>query len=415
MNSTINQNTNRQNLLQLLWLRLIAIFSQLVTIFLVDFILGIELPVKKMLMVLMCLLITTLISFYRYKNRKNITDKILFLELIFDVIALALQLYFSGGISNPFISLFLLQVIIGAILLKTFFAYILTILTIFCYVFLSFYYHELHAFHHHGEENFFNLHLNGMLISYIISASLLLVFITRINKNIKQRDQKINLLKQQSLQKEQLVKMGLLATGAAHEISTPLSTISVIISDWKNMNLNQNLLEDVLTIEAQINRCKKIISEILLSSGKRRLEEAKEISAKIFFNQIFNQWKNLRKAENVFYSCNVEDNKKIIADENLLQAFFNVFDNALEESANFMQITINSDEKEITILVEDKGSGFDEQVIKNLGQLNFSTKNSTGLGLFLAINILERFGGKLKIKNLPKQGAQVIINIPIIT
>jgi two-component system sensor histidine kinase RegB len=249
MKNTISQNINRQNLLQLICLRLIAIFGQVATILLVNYFLHIELPLMAMFLALLLLVFVNFVSFYRYKFQKNISNKSLFIELLFDVAALTSQLYFSGGISNPFISLFLLQVIIAAILLQRIYAWLIATITIFCYIWLSFNYQELHAFHHHEDGNLFNLHLHGMLISYVFAAILLLIFVTKIIKNLKEGDEKINLLKRQSLEKEQVIRMGLLATGAAHELGTPLSTISVILGDWKEMNLGKNLIEDVEVIE----------------------------------------------------------------------------------------------------------------------------------------------------------------------
>lgn len=250
------QDANRKNLLQLLKLRTMAIFCQAATILIVNFFLEISLPLSEMFLVLLTLSAVSLFSFFR----KNISEKTLFVELIFDVIALTAQLYFSGGISNPFISLFLLQVIIGAILLKKNYAWFIATLTTICYIWLSFYHQELHALHDHGGADSFTLHLQGMLISYVLAAILLLIFITKISQNLRERDQ--------------MIRMAMLATSAAHELGTPLSTISVIVADWKKMDLDKNLIADVATVESQLTRCKKIISEILSSSGKERLEEA---------------------------------------------------------------------------------------------------------------------------------------------
>ncbi len=253
------QDANRKNLFQLLKLRLVAIFGQVATILIAHFFLEIHLPLNQMFLVLFALIAISVISFFR----KNISEKTLFVELIFDVAALTAQLYFSGGISNPFISLFLLQVIISAILLEKIYAWLIAILTVICYVWLSFYHQELHAFHDHGSGDSFNLHLQGMLISYVLAAILLLIFITKISKNLRERDQ--------------MIRMAMLATSAAHELGTPLSTISVIVADWKKMDLDKNLIADVVTVESQLTRCKKIISEILSLSGRERVEEAKDL------------------------------------------------------------------------------------------------------------------------------------------
>lgn len=413
MKDTISQNTNRKNLLQLLCLRLIAIFGQVVTILLVYYFLHIALPLTAMFAVLLLLVIVNCVSFYRYKFQKNISDKSLFIELLFDVAALTSQLYFSGGISNPFISLFLLQVIIGAILLQRIYAWLIAAITIFCYVWLSFNYQELHAFHHHFGGDLFNLHLQGMLISYVFAAILLLIFVTKIIKNLKEGDEKINLLKRQSLEKEQVIRMGLLATGAAHELGTPLSTISVILGDWKKMNLKKDLLQDVEVIEAQLARCKKILSKILSDSGKERLEQAGVMPVTKAFDELIKEWMESRKPENLIYNFAGKSDKKILLDDILTQAFFNIFDNAWEESPAFVSVSVLVTENELCVNVEDRGKGFNPEIIKQIGKANLTTKNSSGLGLFLALNSLHRIGGDLKIENLPAGGAKVLVTLPL--
>lgn len=412
MNNNILQNTNQKNFSQLLYLRLIAIIGQVLVILFSYFILDISLPLIPMFVVVGVLVIINLIGFYRLKLQKNISDINLFIELLFDVFALSVQLYFSGGISNPFISLFLLQVIIGAVLLQARYAWLIALITIICYICLSFFQQDSHILHHHQGGDFFNLHLQGMLISYILAAILLLIFITKINKNFKERDQKINLLKQQSLEKEQIIKTGLLATSAAHELGTPLTTISVILADWKKMNVEKDLLEDVSLMESQITRCKTILSEILSVSGKERMEEAKLEPIKKSFDDLEQEFRKLRNPQNLIYNFDGSSKKKVILDKALIHSLFNILDNALEESPDFVLFDIKILENELTILVKDHGKGFAKNILQNIGTPNLSTKNSSGLGLFLAINTVERMGGKLSIKN-QTQGAEVEIKIPL--
>ena len=261
--------------MQLLILRLVAIIGQALTILFVHHLLEISLPLAEMFAILLGLSVLNALGFYRYRTQKNISSKSLFLELVLDVSAFALQIYFSGGASNPFISLFLLQVIIAAILLQQNYAWLIAAITTIYYVLLSFHYQHLHAFHQHGEMNgFFNLHLQGMLISYILAAVLLLVFIGNIMKNLRERDEKISALKKDAVEKNQMIRSALLATAAAHELGTPLATISVILSDWKKMDLKKDLNSDITIIENQLARCKKIISEVLENSGSTRVEQA---------------------------------------------------------------------------------------------------------------------------------------------
>lgn len=260
---------NRKNLQQLINLRFIAVFCSLVTIIFSEFFLNLALPLKPLFASLFLILLVNCFSLRRHKKAQRITDKSLFFELFFDIFAFAILIYFSGGASNPFVSLFLLQVVIAAILLKEIYAFLITTITIIFYVLLNFHYQHLHAFHNHsGTQGFFNLHVQGMLFAYIIAAILLLIFIGNISKNLRARDERIRKMGKEN----SLIRNALIATSAAHELSTPLSTIAVILGEWKNYNLDENLKSDIILIEKQMERLEKIIDEILENSNRKRLK-----------------------------------------------------------------------------------------------------------------------------------------------
>ncbi len=212
--SAIEQKTHRKNLLQLVYLRSIAISGQLFTIFSVRYGLHIMLPIPAMLCVIGFLFVLNGVTFYRYKAGREVTSTELLIALLLDAAALTVQLYLSGGAANPFVSLFLLQVIIGAILLSPRYAWTLFIATLVCYLCLTFHVQALKPIPPHHVENFFYLHIHGMLVSYTLAAFLLVFFITRISANLKERDMLLAKLKQQSQDAEHVIHMGLLAAGA---------------------------------------------------------------------------------------------------------------------------------------------------------------------------------------------------------
>ena len=74
-----------------------------------------------------------------------------------------------------------------------------------------------------------------MLSGFVLNAALLVVFVTRINRNLRERDAQLADLRQRAAEEEHIVRMGLLASGAAHELGTPLATLSVILGDWRRM------------------------------------------------------------------------------------------------------------------------------------------------------------------------------------
>ena len=71
--------------------------------------------------------------------------------------------------------------------------------------------------------------------SAVLNATLVMVFITRIHRNLRERDARLAAARRRRVEEEHIVRIGLLASGAAHELGTPLATLSVLIGDWKRL------------------------------------------------------------------------------------------------------------------------------------------------------------------------------------
>ena len=119
--------TGRKNLQLLIQLRWIAMFGQFATILVVNYGFGIKLPVSQMLVVLFGLLLLNAVSVLRLRLPKPIGNTELFLSLLIDVATLTMLLALSGGASNPFVFLYLLQVILGAVLLEVWSTWVILI------------------------------------------------------------------------------------------------------------------------------------------------------------------------------------------------------------------------------------------------------------------------------------------------
>src|SRR6202023_2104357 len=152
--------------------------------------------------------------------------------------------------------------------------------------------------------NFARLHIQGMFICFVLSATLLVLFITRINRNLRGRDAHLARLRQQSAEEDHIVRMGLLASGAAHELGTPLATLSVILNDWQHMPVLKRapeLQHEIAEMQAQVERCKSIVSGILLSSGEVRGEGALRTTIKTFVNELVTEWRAARSPRRFDY------------------------------------------------------------------------------------------------------------------
>ena len=108
----------RRNMLLLTHFRWFAVVGQLATILIVRFGLDVSLPIVPMIAVLAGLVVLNLATTALLARRHAIANWELFLALLADFAALSAELYMSGGATNPFAPIGLLQVVLGAVLLE---------------------------------------------------------------------------------------------------------------------------------------------------------------------------------------------------------------------------------------------------------------------------------------------------------
>ncbi|MFO1058884.1 MAG: ATP-binding protein [Dongiaceae bacterium] len=418
---SIQETTNRKNLSLLLILRWLAVGGQVAAIAVAHLWLGIGLPLLQMACVVLFLVGLNVVSLYLYRSRAVVTDTELFIALLLDVAALTIQLYLSGGATNPFVSLFLLQVILGAVLLRPWATWTIVLVTSCSYVWLTAFYEDIGLSMHPrgpGRADHFGLHIQGMFICFVLAAVLLVLFITRIARNLRDRDARLADLARQSAEEEQIVRMGLLASGAAHELGTPLATLSVILNDWERMPAlrgDQGLAEDFADMRTALGRCKEIISQILVSSGEARGEEAERTTLGAFLQHVVESWRGTRSPRRLDYVDGFAPDEAIVSDAILKQILFSVLDNALEASPDWVGIATSRQGDQLLVEIRDRGPGFTPEMLAGLGKPYQSTKNrpGSGLGLFLVVNVLRKLGGAVTATNDADGGAVVRLRLPI--
>ena len=413
--NTPERIAGRKNLLQLAELRWLAVGGQLVTILLVHFSLGVPLPLVEMLTLLALLALFNAAGILRARLAFPVGNGELFGVLLVDVAVLTGQLYYAGGISNPFIFLYLLQVALGSVLLRRRYVWAMVAIIVLCLVALTQWHRPLPP---PGLDT--QHYLSGLLLCFLIDASLLVVFIGRISQNLRQRDAKLAQLRQRAAEEEHIVRMGLLASGAAHELGTPLATLSVILGDWAHMAPfagEPELREEIEEMQRQIERCKTIVSGILTAAGETRGEAAGETTLHAFLDGVVEDWRRTRGVTFLAYERQDVPDVPIISDTALKQMIGNVLDNAVEAAPPGapLRLAVSCDDDALRLCVQDRGPGFSAAILQRLGRPYQSSKGKPGrgLGLFLAFNVARMLGGQIQAHNLAEGGAEVLITLPL--
>ncbi len=412
------QAAGRKNLLQLIQLRWLAAAGQLLTIVLVEFVLGVRLPLEAMLGLLAVLVLFNLASRLRTRLALPVHDGELFAGLMVDVAVLTGQLFFAGGVANPFIYLYLLLVAVGSVLLRPGYIWALVFVTSLCFVALTQWHRPL-AMAELTSPALTPEYVGGLLLCYMLNASLLVIFITRIGRNLRQRDARLADLRQRAAEEEHVVRMGLLATGAAHELGTPLATLSVILGDWARMAPfagEPELRAEIEEMQVQIQRCKSIVSGILTAAGEARGEAPLHTTLHRFLDGFVDGWRRTRPAARLEYRRDEVPDGPIISDAALQQMLGNILDNAFEAAPEGpITFIAGCVDETLTLRVLDEGPGFPPEMLQQFGKPYQSSKGRPGggLGLFLSVNVARTLGGRIEPRNRPFGGAEVAVRLPL--
>lgn len=413
----VEEAAGHRNMLQLIQLRWIAVLGQITTILVVTSGLGIYLPLPKMIAVLACLIAFNIASHLRWHERQVVTNRELFLALLVDVASLTALLYFTGGTSNPFAFLYLLQVILSAVLLEVWSTWTIVAITCVCLAGLSLFSVPL-ALPFDSRRSLPTLYIQGILICFVLNATLLGFFITRIMRNLRAGAEKLADLRQRAAEEEHIVRMGLLASGAAHELGTPLATLSVILGDWRRMSefkKNKELMEEITEMQTQLQRCKSIVSGILLSAGEARGEESARTTISAFLNDLAKEWRASRPVTSFVYENRIQQDLPVVFDTALKQMIFNVLDNAIEASPLWVSFEATCENDSLKLLITDAGPGFAPAMLAQFGKPYQSSKGRPGggLGLFLVVNVARKLGGTVTAHNRAEGGAVVQLTLPL--
>ncbi len=405
-----------RNVYLLMQLRWLAVIGQLVTIVIVAQFFRVRLPLAPLLLAPLFLIVLNFVVDSILNLRRAFSQPELFSALLIDVLVLSWQLYHSGGATNPFTFLFLLQIVIGAVILERSWAWAIAAAASLAVFILTFVYIPLRLPAEH-LDNPFGLYLLGSLACFVLTAVLLVFFVVRLDQNRRRAAAELAQLRQQAAEEDHIIRMGLLATGAAHELGTPLSLLSVVLGDWARLpriTQDSELKEDLTAMRLELDRCKAIVGGILMSAGEMRGVNPTVTTMRDFFEELVIEWESRMDGELRFLDQFGED-LAIVADPGLRQVIGNVIDNAQEVSPALVTLMIERKEKDIVITVTDEGPGFTPGMLARVGTPYSSTKGRPGggLGLFLVVNVVRKLGGQVQVANLRSGGARVRISLPL--
>lgn len=335
------------------------------------------------------------------------------IQLVFDLVSWGSYIYLSGGATNPLISVFLPLVAIGAIVLGQIQAWLYGVAAIFCYTFLWRFYQPLAIA---DAQTATRLHLLGMWLVFVVSAIVVIWFILQMTRAINERDIALTKAREQAIRNDWLVSMGSLAAGAAHELSTPLATMNILIDDWfDDVELSAERRGDYELMRCQIETCKQALNQLTQRAGHPRSDRLQQVNVGSWLNSMLAAWSASNPAANLMISADLALNEQAISiDITIERALANLLDNALGAGATRITLEARGEGPCLLVRIDDDGPGIASDTLQafNEGRAIFS-RSGMGVGLLLSRTALERCGGTLGLERLPERGTRACLALPL--
>ena len=393
------------NLIKIRW---IAIFGQILAIFFVFYFINIQIPFFESLVIIFLSVAVNFYSYFEQRKNKTISDIKAFSFLLFDILQLGFLLFLTGGIINPFSILILAPVITSASYLPAFMTVILSAISIGIIIILNFYYIPLDL----GAEFYLpQIYSFGLLASLIITVIFIAIYAYLFASSSRKISNALSVSKLQILNQKKITEVGSLSAAAAHELGTPLNTIFLIINDLLKEKIlidNKNISKDIILLKSQAERCKEILQRFSKNPLKLKdkfLDKVKITDLiKINFEK-FNKNKKL-----IIKNTSINDEPEIIFKDEIMYALGNIIQNAILYSKTNVTAEINYNNLYVKIRIVDDGDGFSKEIIDRLGEPYISKNNQgMGLGIFIAKNLIENMGGRINFYNSKEDNAIVEI------
>lgn len=415
--SDISPRTGPRALVRTLaWLRLCAIAGQSATVLACGHLLDLPLAALSLFVGIGVLTVFAVAAAWCLQRPRPISEWEAVAHIAVDTLVLSYLLYFTGGASNPFISLLLVPIALSAAALSRRGILAVATLSGLAYLALLQYYVPLPV-PDNGSTYGFQLHIAGMAVNFVIMGLLLGVFIHRLASALRVQQAEVQRIRERALRDEGILAIATQAAGAAHEMNTPLSTMRTLLPELRREHADDpELGSDLALLETQVERCRASLRE-MVAFGKAQLsQEPEHATLRHFIDSCLERFRLLRpEAELDFQPAPGIGDTGLLIQAGLRHALINLLNNAADASAQngspqvILQARIDGDWLELT--VGDHGPGF--VGTEELADLGYTRKHTgLGLGLALAEATAERLEGELKARNTPR-GGEIRLRLPL--
>ncbi|OQW61674.1 MAG: two-component sensor histidine kinase [Proteobacteria bacterium SG_bin9] len=404
----------------ILRLRWLAALGQLAAIFVVVQGLDFDMPVLACVVVIAFSALVNLALQIRFSPVHRLEPLYAAILLTLNIAELAVLLFLTGGLQNPFSFLFLAPVLISATALPIGYTIVLGALATACATALGFVHLPLPWA---GEDQLAlpPIYMLGVWLSIVLALAVTSLYAFQVAEESRKLSDALAATELVLTREQHLTQLDGLAAATAHELGTPLSTIFLISRELdKNANEAGQSNADFKTLREQAERCREILGKIAQLSSSGAPFDHMKLSTLI--EETVAPHRDFGIAIRVRIAVAGTPEPVGLRNPAILYGLGNILENAVDFARASVEVNAwwNADFVEIDI--SDDGPGIPPDIIKRIGQQPYLSRRKSsddergglGLGVFIARTLLERSGARVRFSNrvFPDHGAVVHIVWP---
>jgi two-component system sensor histidine kinase RegB len=417
----IAQSPRTVRLKTLVTLRWFAVIGQAVAVLVVQYLLEFELPLAACLAVIALTAWLNVAASMHYRNVQRLPPEAVTWLLAYDIAQLTVLMVLTGGLENPFAFLILAPVLIAAISLPLRYTLPLGAFAVICSTLIAFFYWPLPWA---GDEALAlpPLYILATWVANLVAIVFIGTYAWQVAEENRLMADALTATELVLAREQHLTQLDGLAAAAAHELGTPLSTITLIAKELQ-MALGDNSphAEDVKLLREQAQRCREILGKLsALPSGWAPFERAK---LSTLIEEVVAPHRDFGTAIDVVLPPDAAGEPVMARSPAILYGLGNLVENAVDFAKARAEIAVRWSEQDVAVTISDDGPGFPPEILKRIGEPyvtsrrrsgNEGEESGLGLGFFIAKTLLERSGAAVTFLNrqAPEHGAVVLVHWP---
>jgi two-component system, sensor histidine kinase RegB len=413
------RNVRLDTLVRLRWA---AIFGQLAALFVVHFGLDyVVVPIWACLAVIaVAVLLNIALRLVFPKAQWLEPDRAAWL-LGFDIAQLAALLYLTGGLENPFSFLLLGPVLISATALPPRMTLLIGVFAVLCATVLVFFHYDL-PWEPPNRLELPEIYMMGVWLSILLAIGYIGVYTWQVAEEARQLSDALAATELVLAREQHLSQLDGLAAAAAHELGTPLATITLVVREIeRSLESKSPLADDVKLLREAAQRCRDIMAKI---TELPTVEPFDRLPLSALLDEAVAPQRNFGVSIGVTFPPNRAGEPFGAPNPAIRYGLGNLIENAVDFAHTRVEIFAEWDAERISVTISDDGPGFAPEVLNRLGEPYVTHRRPAprgpgegdddtvfglGLGFFIAKTLLERSGARLSLVNQqpPLHGATI--------